>query len=357
MDGVQVVRYRYAPEILETLVNDGGIVSNLRRAKWKYLLVPTFFLGQGWGICALLKRHQIDVIHAHWLVPQGLVAAILRKLPGRTIPLVVTSHGADLYALRGRAMETLKRWVARMADSVSVVSRPMREEMTRIGVDARKVLVLPMGVDLDCRFTPNNTRRSASDILFVGRLVEKKGLRYLIEAMPAILLQRPDARLIVAGFGPEEEMLRGQVKKLGITAAVDFIGPVTQEELPALYRNAAVFVAPFIESIDGDMEGLGLVTIEAVGCGCPVVVGDVPAVRDVLNAPEEAGLRVQARDTEALANAVLKVLSTPVQSSNTVVGLRNRMAVLFGWDNVAAGYSSLLMNAFHNATCKAKGSG
>src|SRR3546814_3764453 len=79
LDGVEVIRYRYAPGWLETLVNDGGIVINLKRSKWKCLLVPGFVLAQAWGAWRLIRRERVDVIHAHWLLPQGWVDAMVRS--------------------------------------------------------------------------------------------------------------------------------------------------------------------------------------------------------------------------------------------------------------------------------------
>src|SRR5690606_14234342 len=127
------VRYRYAPEWLETLVNDGGIVTNLRREKWKLLLVPTFVLMQAWMAWRLLRKEQIDVIHAHWLLPQGLVAALLQSLPGRKVPFVVTSHGADLYALQGGFLEALKRFVLHRSAAATVVSTAMLGKLRSLG--------------------------------------------------------------------------------------------------------------------------------------------------------------------------------------------------------------------------------
>src|SRR5690606_10320203 len=123
-------------------------------------------------------RERIDVIHAHWLLPQGLVAALLQLLPGRSVPFLVTSHGADLHALRGRTMDALKRFVLRRAAAATVVSKSMRTVLDGIGADVGKVEVRPMGVDMRTRFLPDQAvNRSTGEILFVGRLVEKKGLR------------------------------------------------------------------------------------------------------------------------------------------------------------------------------------
>ncbi|HEU0196450.1 MAG TPA: glycosyltransferase, partial [Nevskiaceae bacterium] len=91
LDGVDVIRYRYAPRCLETLVNNGGIAANLRRARWKWTLVPGFFLGQWWAARRVLQSRSVSVIHAHWLLPQGIVARALHRRFG--VPYVVTSHG------------------------------------------------------------------------------------------------------------------------------------------------------------------------------------------------------------------------------------------------------------------------
>lgn len=345
LDGVRVLRYRYAPARLETLVNDGGIVTNLRRAKWKLLLVPAFVLAQAWATWRLLRRERIDVIHAHWLIPQGLIAAFARVVPGHKIPFVVTSHGADLYALRGRAMAVVKRFVTSRAASVTVVSGAMLAPIHAIGVDARKVCVLSMGVDLVQRFVPDPTViRSDREILFVGRLVEKKGLRYLIESMPAILQAHPDASLVVAGFGPEEGALKAQVHALGLEAKVRFLGAVPQAELPKLYRRAALFVAPFVRAQSGDEEGLGLVLVEAIGCGCPVVVGNVAAVGEVFG-QDLSGIAVDPRDAQALAARVIDVLSEPAASRKLADELRVGIVGRFDWARVAAAYAELLSRA------------
>ena len=342
LDGVEVIRYRYAPRRFETLVNDGGIVTNLRRHRWKMLLVPTFVWAQAWRTWRLLRTRQIDVIHAHWLLPQGLIAALLGKLSGQAPPFLVTAHGADLFALRGKGLNALKRFVARKATTVTVVSEAMRNEVAHIGSNVGNVEVQPMGVDLTIRFIPGSaTKRSYGEILFVGRLVEKKGLRYLIDAMPAILRVFPSAHLTVVGFGPEEAERRAQVENCGLHDKIHFTGALSQADLPARYQRAAVFVAPFAEASSGDQEGLGLVCLEAAGCGCPVVVSDLPATRNVL--PEGAGcIRVAPSDSAALADAVTDILVRRDVHLDGVEAFRKGIAKSFDWQVVSRNYASVL---------------
>ena len=105
IDGVEVIRYRYAPRTMETLVYGGGISTNLRRAPWKWALVPSFVAAQGAAAHRLHAQKRFDVVHAHWLIPQGLVARSLRARGTGQVPYVVTSHGGDLYRLPNKLMQ------------------------------------------------------------------------------------------------------------------------------------------------------------------------------------------------------------------------------------------------------------
>lgn len=136
--------------------------------------------------------------------------------------------------------------------------------------------------------------------------MEKKGLRHLIDAMPHVLAERPSAFLTVAGFGPELEERRSQVERLGLGDRVRFLGAVKQESLPGLYRRAAVFVAPFVEAATGDRDGLGLVVVEAAGCGCPVVVSDTAVTRAFASSSGQVSV-VRWSTAEELAHAIVSM--------------------------------------------------
>ncbi len=355
LDGVEVHRHRYAPAGWETLVNEGGMVGNLRKSPWKWSLVPGFFLSQAWVARRLIRRYRPDVIHAHWLVPQGFTMTLLNVF-GRTPPFLVTSHGADLYSLRGRLLSALKRRIARSSAGMTVVSTAMREEAGRIGMHPPRLDVLPMGVDFQGRFLLDTSGvRRADQLLFVGRLVPKKGLVHLLDALPLVLARRPTVRLTIVGFGPEEDALRSQVRRLGLEGKVEFRGALPQTELPVLYRNASLFVAPFVRDAVGDQEGLPVALMEAVACGCPVVAGDVQGIQDLLGAAS-ADICVDPRDSGALSGAILVALDDPAGAEARALKLRQNVLQRLDWTAITAGYGRLLKECMGTSVKAGNGS-
>lgn len=346
MDGVRVVRYRYAPTAWETLVNEGGILGNLKKSWWKWLLVPGFLTCQLISTARLIRGFKPHVVQAHWLVPQGVIARLAMLVARRRPGFVATSHGADLFSLKAWPFRLLKRWVLRRADIMTVVSQAMVAQVHALQPDCH-VQVEPMGVDLVSTFHPEPAiLRSRTKALFVGRLVEKKGVEHLLKAWPIVLQRRPDARLEIVGFGALEGALRRLQVKLGLEESVSFLGPISQSRLPDFYRSAATLVAPFVAAGDGDQEGLGLVMVEALGCGCPVVAGDVPAVRDVLG-DGLAGLLVDPRDSNRLADAIVAAMARgPVDPS---------VVSKFDWGARAEAYARLIDDASEKSRRPRKG--
>ncbi|MBA8882554.1 glycosyltransferase [Dokdonella fugitiva] len=337
MDGVEIVRYRYAPRRWQTLVNHGGIATNLKRSLWKWLLVPGFLLGQYLAARKLVRRRGIDVVHAHWLVPQGVIASLLG------LPYLVTSHGGDLFGLRGRVLNRLKRRVARSSAAMTVVSSAMAEEARRLGLEPPSLTVLPMGADLQTRFVPTRGKvaRSTDELLFVGRLVPKKGLTHLLDALPLVLARRPATTLTIVGFGPEEGALHAQAKRLRIDDRIRFAGPVEQRALPAFFDRAAVFVAPFVRDASGNQEGLPVALMEAIGCECPAVVGDVAGIHDLLG-DDARTISVDPREPTSLATAILAMLEDPQAARARARALRAKLLDRVDWQVIADRYGRLL---------------
>lgn len=339
-ENVEVIRYRYAPKALQILVNNGGIVNNLKSYIWKWLLVPSFLIGQYLEAHKILKNRKIDIIHAHWLIPQGLIAKNLaRKF---NIPFIVTSHGGDLYGLRGQILNQVKSQVAQSADAMTVVSSAMEYYLNDLKVTPKHLEVIPMGIDLQERFTTNkHLKRKPNELLFVGRLVPKKGVNFLIDAFSLLIKQYPEVKLKIVGFGPEESKLKAQTNQLNLNHAIEFVGALPQEELPKLYQTTSIFVAPFIRADNGDQEGLPVALMEAIGCGCPVVVGQVDGIEDLLG-DDIHDIAINPKNVNEINQAIINILENPEQALARSERIRNNTISFIDWESVATRYASLI---------------
>jgi len=339
--GIHVKRFRYFFNSFEKLAYHGGILAKLKKNPFQYGLLPFFFMGELFALIKMLRHHRFHLIHAHWLIPQGLVAVIACYLTGSKIPLLFTSHGGDLFGLQGIIMNRIKRWIILKSQVLTVVSRNMIEAVERLDAPHKKIYVIPMGVDLKTRFVPAETMRINDNLLFVGRLVEKKGLHYLIHALPFILKKHPQVTLLITGDGPEKNNIERVCENLGITANVRFLGAVKNELLPALYQTSGVLVFPSVIAGDGDREGFGLVLVEALGCECPAIVTDLPAMQDII-VDGRTGLVVPQKNIRKLAEKVILLLED--QKLRELLGREGRRFVLknYDWNIIAQQYSELI---------------
>lgn len=299
LEGVHVIRYGYFPiRSWETLCYPGAIVPRIKEKKIRALLVP--FLVLSLWAKLLCIRKDYDVIHAHWFIPQGIVQSCFKNPP-----FIVTGHGGDVTGMNKGIMRKLKARVLKRAAGVTAVSSHLADVLHDIDPNV-KIDILPMGCDTS-KFGPEHRvenyfgQGDKKVVLFVGRLAEKKGVTYLIEAMKQV----NDALLIVAGDGPLHEQLVEQAKPLG--DKVRFIGSKTHMELLQIYASADVFVVPSIQAQNGDMEGTPTVIVEAMASGVPVIgsrSGGIPAVV----CDGQNGLIVEPGDVQGLSKAISKML-------------------------------------------------
>lgn len=338
LSGVRVIRYRYGPTAWERLAYEGGIMANLKRRPWQLCMLPIFFLAMLLRLLQLLRELRPDAVHAHWIVPQGVVLAAAIPQSGRRPRTICTAHGSDVSALRGRFWRGLRRYVANRLDGIVVVSDPIRDWLVTEGCPPGKIDVIPMGVDLTVTFTPQAQVRSPHEILFVGRLVYGKGADVLLEAMPCILARHPEATLTLVGDGPEKVSLHDTVLRLGLGERVRFVGALSHASLPQHYRGAALLVLPSRE------EGFGLVLVEAMGCGCPVAASDLPAVRVLLEDGACGGL-FRPGDSDDLARVVCELLADPQLVLKQADETRRRMLQRYDWQEVVWRYSEALLPA------------
>jgi colanic acid/amylovoran biosynthesis glycosyltransferase len=300
VDGVHIHRFAYFPRRWEDLAH-GAIIENLRAKPTRWLQVLPFVAAEAVNLRRLIRRERPDVIHLHWVVPQGIAALIA----GRSVPWVVTTLGGDVYALRGRLARGLKRRVLRRASAVTTMNADMRDRVIALGANEATTYVQPLGADLTSirELVRAREQRIPGRILFVGRLVEKKGAAVLIEAvrrLPAGVAWT----LEIVGDGPLADELEAQSAGLPVT----FSGAASRAELANAYARSSVIVVPSVPAESGDQDGLPTVLLEAMGTGLPVVASDLPGLNEAV-ADGESGLLVPPKDPDALAKALRTVLT------------------------------------------------
>jgi glycosyltransferase involved in cell wall biosynthesis len=338
LDGIQVTRYRYFISRWESLAYCGGILAKLKQKPMRYGLIPFFILAQLLALVHLLQRCQYDCIHAHWMIPQGLTALIARFFIKSAPPLIVTSHGSDLFGLPGSAFNIVNRLVVSHSHAVTVVSSVLRDRLVQIGASEEKIHIIPMGTDLQKRFTPATTTANGSNLLYVGRLNHQKGVHNLLDALPPIITQFPEVKLRIAGDGTARNDLEKKVVELGLEKHVRFLGAVSHDRIHFFYRKADILIFPSLNA-----EGFGLVLVEALGCECAVIATDLPAVQHLIK-DGETGLIVSQNNKDEIAQRVMHLLSNPGKLKKLGKSGREFVLKRYDWGIIAKKYSELLQS-------------
>jgi glycosyltransferase involved in cell wall biosynthesis len=265
------------------------------------------------------------VVHANWTL-SALAAVLARPIHRR--PVVATLQGSDVFQVtRSRLGRWLTASTLRGCDRVLVLSRALAQATARAGIPVDRLTVVPNGVETG-RFIPAPEAERDHLILFVGSLIPRKGANTLIAAMPAVLATLPDYRLVILGDGPDEQALREQAAALGIADRIDMQGFLPQAEVVAAMRRARLFVLPSLE------EGLGVVLLEALASGTPIVASAVDGIVDVVT--QKVGRLVPPAQPAALAEAITAVLSDESGWQAMSRAARLRAEAEYDWDIIAA---------------------
>ena len=247
-----------------------------------------------------VKRAQPDLVHAHF-ASGGRTALPLARALG--VPLLVTFHGSDV-TVRASQADLYKR-LGEQAAGFLCVSEFIRDRALEAGFPAHKLIVHYIGIDREL-FAPSESPEKAEGVLFVGRLVEKKGCRYLLRAMQRVQQTHPECKLTIIGDGPLRPALEALAKELNILC--EFRGVQSSLQIRDALQAAKVFCVPSVTGADGDSEGLAIVFAEAQAMGVPVVStthGGIPE----LVVHRVTGLLAPERDHELLADALSLLLA------------------------------------------------
>jgi glycosyltransferase involved in cell wall biosynthesis len=296
---LNTLRLPSKPVLLE---NDATLMGKLRRRVfWMSSFAPDFY--------RRMEELKPALIHAHFAVDGAAALPIARRLG---VPLVVTLHGYDVTSSdatwksspQGRRYLKSRERLWEEATAFLCISRFLYERALAAGFPRVKLRVHYTGTDLSL-FAPSRVERDPNLIVFVGRLVEKKGCRYLLDALELVRREHPAVQLVCIGDGPLRQTLEAQVKAADLPCT--FLGSQRQEVVREYLAKARIFCVPSVEASTGDSEGLGMVFVEAQAIGTPVVSfrhGGIPEV--VLHG--QTGFLAPERNRELLACHLLTLL-------------------------------------------------
>lgn len=323
MDDIEVFRPRYLPDAWEVLQkSSAGLPQAWKEKPLSRLALLPFLITHSLAVGKLAR--DCDLIHANWTLSAG-AAWVSRFIHHK--PFIVTVQGSDIFqAAQIPVFKGVTRHVLQKADQVVALSGALAAASIQLGISDSKVKVVPNGVDITQFTLPDESLRKPV-ILFVGSLIERKGVRYLIDAFRLIMASHPDYSLVVIGEGPQRESL----EKLAADfpeGKVAFLGALSQAEIKRWMQTARVFVLPSLE------EGQGVVLVEALACGTPCVASNVGGIPDVI-IPEVGGL-VPPRDSKALADAIDETIVDLPNWQLMSRNARSRAENTYNWDRIAS---------------------
>lgn len=332
MEKVAYELYKHLSKLIEVeLIKWGG------PNKFLPVILPYFLIKS----CRVLLTKRVDVIYLQdgLLAPLGLILrSIFRK------PVAITIHGLDITYKNKFYQFIVPRCVKRL-DKIICISQATKQECVNRGIPEEKIVIIPNGISDEFYMgeDKNLLRKKLEEklgiklenrkiILSVGRLVERKGFHWFIEnVLPKLVEKERNVIYLIAGDGPLRERIYNSIKKSGMESYAVMLGRVDDETLKLLYNTADVLVMPNIP-VEGDMEGFGVVALEASSCGVPVVASNLEGVRDAI-VEGENGFLVEVYSQNSYINLIIMILLTNKKYTNE--NIRKFTLENFNWDFIA----------------------
>lgn len=283
----------------------------------------------------ILEQSEIKNVWFGAAAPLALMAGKLRAAGASNI--VALTHGHEVWWAKIPVLKDLLKKIIKDVDHLGYLGEFTKAEIAKISNQSQKFLQIAPGINTE-HFAPKNARVDLIEkyrldgrrvIVSVGRLVHRKGQDELVKAMPKILEQFPDAILLFVGEGPIKQMLFNSAKQLGVLPKVLFAGRVSHHDLPDYICLGEIFAMPVRSRFSGlEVEGLGIVYLEASACGLPVIVGNSGGAVDAV-LDKKTGLLVDGTNSDQIADAICELLANPERAKQ--MGAAGRDWVIKNW--------------------------
>jgi glycosyltransferase involved in cell wall biosynthesis len=327
--GIKVHRFRYFLKPWENLTHTEGAPNRVSNPF--YLFVAVFYVLAGLiAAVRLCRKERFDLIHVHWPFPHGVWGLAVKWLTGT--PIAFVFHGAELLLAKrfffvNPCLKLFIHYSSALMCNSNFTAGQLRQ-LTDKTID-----IIPYGCSVTARDDIVKADTEEKRLLFVGRIIERKGLPYLIKAVAKICESTP-IHLDIVGQGEAKASCECLAETLGVSDKITFHGFVDDADLEELYANAHVFVLPSIVDSKGDTEGLGVVLVEALSFKTPVVACNVGGISDVI-IDGKTGLLVAEKSPDAIASAVVKILSDKDLATSLVDEGLQHARQYFSWRRIA----------------------
>lgn len=334
LNGVKIYRFRYFLKQYERLTHEETAVDRIKRGPLNVMLAVFYILFGTLNIIRLVKKERFDIIHIHWPFPH-ILFGVCAKTAGQ-VRLFTTFYGVEIRWLKQK-FPFLSRpfsYFINKADTITAISTHTARELDTI--TRKKVAIVPFSAAIGPR---RGTTSDAKEVIFVGRLVERKGVRFLIEAFAHVKDAIPH-RLVIIGDGPERADLEQRTHNLNLEDRIIFTGRISDEELYRHYNQCSFIVLPAVYDAKGDIEGLGVVLIEAMSYSKPAIASNAGGITDIMTDGEN-GFLVPPRDVHALAKAIERLATDNEMRERMGVRAKQVVDGKFSWNRITSQLISL----------------
>ncbi len=345
LEGINVERYNYFyPRRFQKLCGRSGMIDNVKEGFLVKLQIFSFLFFN--VFYSLSKLKDMDIVHVQWPIPNGLGALFLKKI--YKIPYINTIHGEEVYLSKRYHTLFALKWLVNNSSKTITNSSATRDSCLEVGLNGEKFEVIPFGVNTNF-FKPLNILKNDKyfQILSVGYLIERKGHEYLIKAIKKVLKKHDDVRLKIVGSGPLKSKLINLINELKLKSKVEIVDNIPDEKLLFLYNSSDLFVLPSIVDSQGNTEGLGVVLLEAMACGLPVIGSDVGGISDIIKNGEN-GILVSQKNIVNLTTEINKMIENEFLLKKYSFKGYEMIYRSFNWNKISENYLKIMINLIKN---------
>lgn len=342
LEGLKIHRFQYFwPSNFQKVCYGGGMLPNIKKNPLLVLQLPLLIIAGIFSMRSIIKKEKIYLIHAHWVIPGGLTAILYKIFLNKNVAVFITAHSSYYKKVFSfYPLDVFYGWIVNKSAITVTVSKDMERKLSR--VTGIKHKIISMGVDSSL-FIPNSPNRNITKkygvdlMLFVGRLVESKGIHFLIEVIKELAKIKPKTTLLVIGKGTDELSLQKKIKKYNLSKNVYLLGAVSHKKLVLFYQSAKIFIAP------SKAESFGLVFAEAMMCECLVIGSDLESISDII-IDGKTGFQISTNNISQFTKKLLYIIDHYKQYDSLRKAGRLHVLRNYSWDIIIKKYGQIYKN-------------